>query len=252
MWQPTRTSYDPMPTQSHTRALALRLFDEVGREVLGESLRQRGWTFGFDRARTRLGVCRPAAKRITLSAHLSRTLPEAEVEDTVRHEIAHALDHELNPDRRGRRAHDSVWMALARRCGAAPERCFTGDVPTDPTAPRARRADPPATSTASPSAPTSAGRAHSLIARSTSASFTGRPAGSSGRAGPSAARTAARPGSKRRGPAAAPSPDAPGARSARRPAPRAVGATQAGATTTASDSATADSPVARSGPAAAA
>ena len=126
-----------MPTQPHTRALALRLFDELGREVLGESLTARGWTFGFDRARRRLGVCRPRDKRITLSAHLSRTLPEAEVEDTVRHEVAHALDHELNPSRRGRRAHDATWRALARRCGAAPERCFTGDVPTDPTAPYA-------------------------------------------------------------------------------------------------------------------
>ena len=124
-----------MPTQSHTRALALRLFDELGRELLGASLTARGWTFGFDRARTRLGVCRPAVKRITLSAHLSRTLPEAEVEDTVRHEIAHALDHELHPDRRGRRAHDRTWKALARRCGAAPERCFTGEMPDDPAAP---------------------------------------------------------------------------------------------------------------------
>ena len=75
-----------MPTQAHTRALALRLFDELGREVLGEPLRQRGWTFGFDRAKKRLGACRPATKQITLSALLSRTLPEAEVEDTVRHE----------------------------------------------------------------------------------------------------------------------------------------------------------------------
>ena len=124
-----------MPTPSHTRALALRLFDELGRELLGASLTARGWTFGFDRARRRLGVCRPAAKRITLSAHLSQSLPLADVEDTVRHEIAHALDHEMNPNRRGRRAHDSVWKALARRCGAAPERCFTGDVPTDPDAP---------------------------------------------------------------------------------------------------------------------
>ena len=124
-----------MPTPTETRALALRLFDELGRELLGESLRQRGWTFGFDRARTRLGVCRPSAKRITLSAHLSRSLPAAEVEDTVRHEIAHALDHELHPNRRGRRAHDRTWKALARRCGATPERCFDGDLPDDPAAP---------------------------------------------------------------------------------------------------------------------
>ena len=124
-----------MPTQASVRALALRLFDELGGEVLGDSLTARGWTFGFDRARTRLGTCRPQAKRITLSAHLSRTLPEGEVEDTIRHEIAHAVDHELHPNRRGRRAHDRTWKVLARRCGAKPERCFTGDVPDDPSAP---------------------------------------------------------------------------------------------------------------------
>lgn len=124
-----------MATQDHTRTLALRLFDELGRELIGESLRERGWTFGFDRARTRLGVCRPATQQITLSAHLTRTLPDADVEDTVRHEIAHALDHELHPNRRGRRAHDRTWKALARRCGATPERCFDGDIPDDPSAP---------------------------------------------------------------------------------------------------------------------
>lgn len=124
-----------MPTQTHTRTLALRLFDELGREVIGESLTARGWTFGFDRARKRLGACRPKTRQITLSAHLSRTLPPAEVEDTIRHEIAHALDHELHPNRRGRRAHDRTWKALARRCGATPERCFDGELPDDPTAP---------------------------------------------------------------------------------------------------------------------
>ncbi|PAP74164.1 SprT-like domain-containing protein [Rubrivirga marina] len=120
-----------MPTLDETRALALRLFDELGRDVLGESLRQRGWTFGFDRARKRLGVCRVRDKRVTLSSHLARTLPEAEVEDTVRHEIAHALDAE----RRGRTNHDRTWKALARRCGAKPERCYSGDLPDDPAAP---------------------------------------------------------------------------------------------------------------------
>jgi predicted SprT family Zn-dependent metalloprotease len=107
--------------------------DELGREVLGEPLQDRGWTFGFDRAKTRLGVCRPRTKRITLSSHLSRTLPTAEVEDTVRHEIAHALDVE----RRGRTNHDRTWKALARRCGATPERCYAGDLPDDPAAPYA-------------------------------------------------------------------------------------------------------------------
>ena len=120
-----------MPTPTDTRALALRLMDELGRELLGEPLQSRGWTFGFDRARTRLGVCRIRDKRITLSSHLSRTLPPSEVEDTVRHEIAHAIDAE----RRGRSNHDRTWKAVARACGANPVRCYSGSLPDDPAAP---------------------------------------------------------------------------------------------------------------------
>ena len=119
-----------MPTPDATRRLALRLMDGLGRELLGAPLQTRGWTFGFDRARRRLGACHPARKRITLSRHLAQTLPLADVEDTVRHEIAHAIDVE----RRGRTAHDRMWRAIARACGASPERCFAGDLPADPDA----------------------------------------------------------------------------------------------------------------------
>ncbi len=115
-------------TQTDTSDLALRLFDELGRDLLGQSLSDRGWTFGFDRARKRLGACRMARKQITLSRHLSRSLPDDEVEDTIRHEIAHAIDCE----RRGRSNHDATWKHIARACGARPERCFDGDVPNDP------------------------------------------------------------------------------------------------------------------------
>ncbi len=120
-----------MPSTDDTRALVLRLMDELGRELLSEPLQKRGWTFGFDRARKRLGVCRVRQKRITLSAHLSALLPAAEVEDTVRHEIAHAVDAE----RRGRSSHDRTWKRIAAACGARPDRCFVGDLPDDPSAP---------------------------------------------------------------------------------------------------------------------
>lgn len=114
-----------------TRALALRLMDALGRELLGAPLQDRGWTFGFDRARRRLGACRVGSKRITLSRSLSQALPDAEVEDTIRHEIAHAVDAE----RRGRTCHDAAWKALALRCGARPERCYAAELPEDPGAP---------------------------------------------------------------------------------------------------------------------
>ena len=114
-----------MPPNDPTRALALRLMDALGRDLLGEGLRARGWTFGYDRARRRLGACHGSKKRITLSSHLAPQLPAEDVEDTIRHEIAHAIDWE----RRGRSAHDATWRALARACGARPERTFNGDLP---------------------------------------------------------------------------------------------------------------------------
>lgn len=116
-------------------ALARPLLDSLGRDLLGASLVDLGWTVGFDRARTRLGVCRPRTKRITISAHLARTLPRAVVEDTLRHEIAHAIDVEAHPNRRGRKPHDAVWQTLAVRCGANPSRLYDGPLPDDPLAP---------------------------------------------------------------------------------------------------------------------
>ena len=116
-----------MSDDDPTRALALRLMDALGRELLGEPLQARGWSFGYDRARRRLGACHPGARRITLSGALAPVLPPEAVEDTIRHEIAHAIDVE----RRGWTGHDATWKALARACGAAPQRVFTGDIPGD-------------------------------------------------------------------------------------------------------------------------
>lgn len=120
-----------MPDLDPTRALAERLMDALGRDLLGSPLAARGWSFGFDRARRRLGACHPTGRRITLSAHLTRSLSGAEVEETLRHEIAHAIDVE----RRGETSHDDAWKALAVACGARPERCHTGTLPADPSAP---------------------------------------------------------------------------------------------------------------------
>ena len=120
-----------MPTLDATRALGERLLDELGREVLGEPLTARGWTVGFDRARRRLGACHPARRAITLSARLTERLPAADVEDTLRHEIAHAIDVE----QRGRTRHDARWRALAAACGARPERCYAAPLPPDESAP---------------------------------------------------------------------------------------------------------------------
>lgn len=98
--------------------------DRLGHDLLGEPLQARGWTFGFDRARRRLGACRPGPRRISLSGLLVPELSDEEVEDTIRHEIAHAIDWE----RRGTTRHDRTWKTVARACGAKPERTFDGDL----------------------------------------------------------------------------------------------------------------------------
>ena len=121
----------PSPPPSWLYPLAHAVMEDLGRALLGTSLQARGWTFGLDRARTRLGACHPAQKRITVSGLLAGRLGRAEVEDTVRHEVAHAIDVE----RRGFTCHDATWKALARQCGARPARTYAGSRPPDPSAP---------------------------------------------------------------------------------------------------------------------
>lgn len=80
------------------------------------------WTVVFDRAKRRAGVCRAGVREIGLSGPLTELHDEAEVRDTVLHEIAHAL---VGP----RHGHDAVWRATALRIGCSGRRC------TDPGAP---------------------------------------------------------------------------------------------------------------------
>ncbi len=75
-----------------------------------------GWVFGFDLATSRAGVCRYVEKRIDLSVSYCLAATRAEIEDTVLHEIAHAI---VGP----RHNHDAVWKAKAREIGCAGERC---------------------------------------------------------------------------------------------------------------------------------
>lgn len=74
--------------------------DLMRRYGLGE------WRLTFTRAKRQAGVCRPDRKEIGLSSVLTQLHPEAEVRDTVLHEIAHAL---VGPTH----GHDEVWRAKA-------------------------------------------------------------------------------------------------------------------------------------------
>src|SRR5262245_25959867 len=84
----------------------------------------KDWTFGFDRRKKRLGVChfptwgRPG--RIQLSAHFVLLNPPEVVEDTIRHEIAHAL---AGPEA----GHGPVWKLWCLTLGAKPQACNEGE-----------------------------------------------------------------------------------------------------------------------------
>lgn len=81
-----------------------------------------GWNFGWDNAKTRYGQTRYDDRVITLSRSLTRLCPREDVEDTVLHEVAHAL---AGP----KAGHGPVWRAHARRIGARPNRCARPGAP---------------------------------------------------------------------------------------------------------------------------
>ncbi len=80
------------------------------------------WRLAFNRRKRTLGLCRYAAKTIELSLHLVDRNAEAEVRDTILHEIAHAL---VGPGH----GHDAVWKAKAVAIGARSQRCGQADMP---------------------------------------------------------------------------------------------------------------------------
>jgi len=79
-------------------------------------LLQQGWRFEWDSAKTRAGRCRFYDRTITMSKPCAQIDDEAEVRDTILHEIAHAL---VGPGH----GHDFVWQCKARIIGARPLRC---------------------------------------------------------------------------------------------------------------------------------
>ena len=75
-----------------------------------------GWSFAFDGAKRRGGACHFGRRQITMAAGFAATADEAEIEDTLLHEIAHALVGRWHQ-------HDAVWQAKAREIGCSARRC---------------------------------------------------------------------------------------------------------------------------------
>ena len=73
------------------------------------------WRFCFDNAKRRGGSCRFSDRLITMSEQFCLKADLELIEDTILHEIAHAL---VGPDHQ----HDAVWQAKAREIGCSAQR----------------------------------------------------------------------------------------------------------------------------------
>lgn len=99
---------------SQANALADALMETHG-------VKEKGWKFQFDRASRRFGCCNYRRSVISLSRALTQLNDEAEVRNTILHEIAHAIV--------GRGVgHGPVWKAKHIEIGGDGQRCYKWNV----------------------------------------------------------------------------------------------------------------------------
>lgn len=84
-----------------------------------------GWKFEFNSRKRAAGLCSKNEKTIYISRwlleqNLSKGL---EFEDTLRHEVAHAIDFEI----RGTSDHGRVWKLIARQVLCTAKRCYKSE-----------------------------------------------------------------------------------------------------------------------------
>jgi predicted SprT family Zn-dependent metalloprotease len=104
---------------SQAQTLAIYLMDK-------HNLLSKGWHFKFDGAKRRLGCCNYTKRTISLSREWTTINDEAEVQDTILHEIAHALTPGCK--------HNHVWRAKAIEIGCNGNRLFNSTNHEKPTA----------------------------------------------------------------------------------------------------------------------
>jgi len=82
------------------------------------------WSFAFDSAKTRAGLCDHRAHRISVSRHLAARYGDDEVHQILLHEVAHALAG-------ARAGHGPRWRTVAADLGYVGSRLHDGPVATD-------------------------------------------------------------------------------------------------------------------------
>lgn len=79
------------------------------------------WTFGFDHAKRRAGLCDYTARRITVSRHLAAKFDDDEIHQILLHEVAHAIAGSAA-------AHGREWKRIARGIGYVGGRTHDGEI----------------------------------------------------------------------------------------------------------------------------
>jgi len=96
---------------------ALSYMDDYG-------LLDKCWHFDFQNKKRALGTCSYVKKSILLSSWYVKLNEESDVEDTILHEIAHALSF-IRYGKKGM-GHGRLWKKVCREIGARPERLHKG------------------------------------------------------------------------------------------------------------------------------
>lgn len=99
-------------TAQETETFTLNLMDQWG-------LTDKHWKFQWNSRKKAFGICNFKEKTIELSSYLWPAISEEEQKDTVKHELAHALDFL----QRGYSDHGRQWKIWAMRLGAKPMAC---------------------------------------------------------------------------------------------------------------------------------
>ncbi len=81
-------------------------------------LTQHNWKFVLDKASRRAGCCNFTKKTISVATAFAMKVNHRELQDTILHEIAHALAGKKHN-------HDAVWKEIATKIGCTAERCHT-------------------------------------------------------------------------------------------------------------------------------
>ncbi len=82
------------------------------------------WSFGFDTAKTRAGLCNYTDRRITVSRHLAERYDDDEIHQVLLHEVAHALAG-------SRAGHGPLWRRAAADLGYEGKRLHDGAIAGD-------------------------------------------------------------------------------------------------------------------------